>query len=181
MIVEELAQEELVEKLVMERFVLEGHWEWCLRPAVVVFVEEVEDLKQVCLEAVGVAVVAEEKIVVVEALRVADAAHMAVAVLETAEVLAMAAIPLLVSVAERAARVVRDVASEGLYALPPLRLPAELDGVAAPVEVEAAAELLLSEPTSPFLFPPVFWWEHSDRGSAPAHHEQPFSHCPPRR
>lgn len=125
----------------MQQLVMEICWEWCLILAVVAFAE-VEDLETVCLEAVGVAVVVEEKIVVAEALPVADAAHMAVAVPETAEALATAAAPPLVSVAERAAHVVRDVASEGLYELPPPRPPAVPDGVAAPAEAEAAAEPL---------------------------------------
>lgn len=142
-----------------EELVVEGHWEWCLIPAVVAFAEVAEGLETVCLEAVGVAV----------------------ALLETAEVLAIAAVPLLVSVAERAAHVVRDVASEGLYEQPPPRPPAVVDGVAAPAEAEAAAEPLLSEPASPFPSPRAFWWEHSDRGSAPARRELPCSRCPPRR
>lgn len=143
-------------------------------PAVAVFAE-VEDLETACLEVVGVAVVVEEKVAAVEALLVADAAHTVVAVPETAAVLAIAALPLLVSVA------VRDVASEGLYELLPPRPPAVPDGVAAPVEAEAAAERLLSEPVSPFLSPRVFWWEHSDRGNVPARHELPSSSCLPRR
>lgn len=116
-------------KLVVELFVMEVRWEWYLISVVVAFAEEVGDLETVCLGAVGVAVVVEEKIAVVEALPVVDAAHTAVAVPETAAVLATA-------------DAVRDVASEGLYELLPPRPPAVPDGVAAPAGAEAAAELL---------------------------------------
>lgn len=164
---------------------LEGRWEWRLILAVVAFAEEVEveDFETVCLEAVGmVVVVEEEEVAAVEPLLlVADAAHTAVAVLETAEALAMAAVSLLVSAAERAAYAVRDAAPEGLYELPPPRPPAEPDGVAAPAGAGAEAEPLVSEPASPFPSLQGFWWEHSDQGIAPARRERPSSRCPPRR
>lgn len=159
---------------------LKVRWEWRLILAVVAFAK-VEDLEMACLEAVGVAVVVEKKFAVVEALLVADAAHTAVAVPETAAVPVIAAVPLLVSAAERAAHVEHDVASEGPYELPPPLPPAVPDGVVAPAEVEAVAELLLSELVSLFLSPRAFWWERSDLGSAPARHGLPSSRCLPRR
>lgn len=155
--------------------------------AVVAFAEEVEveveDFETVCLEAVGMVVVVEEEEVaaVVALLLVADAAHTAVAVLGTAEALAIAAVPLLVSAAERAAYAVRDAAPEGLYELPPPRPPAAPDGVAAPEGAGAGAGPLVSELASPFPSLQGFWWEHSDQGIAPARRERPSSRCPPRR
>lgn len=171
MIVEE---ELVVGYFVMELLVMEVRWKWCLILAVVAFAE-VEDLETVCLEAVGVAVVVEEKLAVAEVLPVADAAQTVVESPETAAVLAIAALPLLVSAAGR------DVVSEGLYELPPPRPPVVPDDVAAPVEAGVEAEPLVSEPVSPFPSLQVIWWEHSDRGSVPVHHELPSSRCLPRR
>lgn len=171
----------------MEEPVLETHWGpcWALTAAAAAAgVLELADLR-----LVGFGVV--EAPVAAEALLVADVGPAAAGVkaieVDAGEVMMVSEPP----VAETAVAVVHVVQPEAIYELQ-LRLPpAAPDAVAALAQVEdaaaglaqveAAAERPLSEPTFPFPAPQEILSAHLGRGILLARHEQPLSHCLPRR